>query len=142
MPKDVTQYWIAVASKDHVLRGVEGGFMQANHGKLAPLKRTKPGDWVLFYSPKQSLDGTEKYQAFTALGQIRDEPIYQVTISDNFEPHRRHIAFTAGKDVSILPLIDRLDFIQNKKSWGYTFRFGFFEIDRQAFELIRDEMLI
>ncbi|GAB3754292.1 EVE domain-containing protein [Spirosoma pomorum] len=141
MPKDVAQYWIAVASKDHVLQGIDGEFMQANHGKLAPLKRTKPGDWVLFYSPRQSLNDTGKYQSFTALGQVRDEPIYQVTISDEFKPYRRNIAFSTGKDVSILPLIDRLNFIPNKKSWGYTFRFGFFEIDRQDFEVIRAMML-
>jgi hypothetical protein len=35
------QYWIAVVSKDHVLKGVEGGFAQAGHGKRAPLAKMK-----------------------------------------------------------------------------------------------------
>ena len=32
-------YWIIVAALDHLQRGVEGGFCQANHGKRAPLAR-------------------------------------------------------------------------------------------------------
>jgi hypothetical protein len=123
------------------MRGVAGGFMQANHGKQAPLKRTKPGDWVLFYSPKQALEGTEKCQSFTAIGQIRDEPIYQVAVNDDFVPYRRNVTFYPANDVSILPLIDDLDFMRNKKSWGYTFRFGFFDIGQKDFKLIRDHML-
>ncbi|QDK80281.1 EVE domain-containing protein [Spirosoma sp. KCTC 42546] len=135
------QYWIVVASKDHVLRGVSGGFMQANHGKQAPLKRMKPGDWVIFYSPKQVLEGDQKCQAFTAIGQLIDDTIYQVTVSENFSPFRRNVTFHASSDVSILPLIDELDFISNKKSWGYPFRIGFFEIDKHDFELISNGML-
>ena len=82
------KYWIVVASKDHVMRGVSGGFMQANHGKQAPLKRMTPGDWVIFYSPKQVLENDEKCQAFTAIGQLSDDKIYQVTMSENFAPFR------------------------------------------------------
>lgn len=37
-------YWIVIVSKDHIKRGVEGGFMQANHGKQGPLKRMAVGD--------------------------------------------------------------------------------------------------
>ncbi|RZK52785.1 MAG: EVE domain-containing protein, partial [Pedobacter sp.] len=43
--------------------------------------------------------------------------------------------------LSIIPLIDDLNFIQNKKSWGYPFRFGFFEINQHDFDLISTQML-
>jgi len=135
------QYWISVASKDHVMRGIAGGFMQANHGKKAPLQRMKPNDWVIFYSPKQVLEKDEKCQAFTAIGQVADEEIYQVTITDDFAPFRRNVQFYNCQETSILPLINDLDFIQNKKSWGYPFRVGFFEIGKKDFELIRQQML-
>ena len=136
-----SKYWIAVASKDHVMRGVAGGFIQANHGKQAPLKRMKPGDWVLFYSPKQFLESDTKCQAFTAIGQISDEAIYQVTVTDDFVPFRRNVAFHSSTEVSILPLIEKLEFIPNKKSWGYPFRFGFFEISQPDFDLIQKGMI-
>ncbi|UFH57085.1 EVE domain-containing protein [Spirosoma sp. KNUC1025] len=138
---DPQRYWIAVASKDHVMRGVAGGFMQANHGKKAPLLRIKPNDWVVFYSPKQVLERDEKCQSFTAIGQVRDDDIYQVELADDFAPFRRNVTFFLGKDVSILPLINTLDFIQNKKSWGYPFRVGFFEIGKKDFDLIYKQML-
>jgi len=38
-------------------------------------------------------------------------------------------------------LIDSLGFIKNKKSWGYAFRFGFFEISERYFDLISATML-
>lgn len=37
-------FWIAVASAEHVRRGLAQGFMQVSHGKEAPLKRVRPGE--------------------------------------------------------------------------------------------------
>ena len=45
------RYWIAVVSKEHVMKGVQGGFAQAGHGKSAPLKKMKKDDWLIYYSP-------------------------------------------------------------------------------------------
>jgi hypothetical protein len=137
-----TKYWIAVVSKDHTIRGVEGGFMQACHGKQAPLKRVKKGDWVLFYSPKQSMGKEEKCQSFTAVGQATDEIVYQYQMTESFIPFRRNIKFQECHEASILPLINKLDFITNKKSWGFVFRFGFFEIKENDFNLIISNMTI
>jgi predicted RNA-binding protein len=135
------KYWITVASKDHIALGVAGGFMQANHGKQAALKRMQTDDWVLFYSPKQTMNGTEPCQAFTAIGQVMDEAIYQYKMSEDFMPWRRHIKFYKNTETPIAPLIDELDFITNKKSWGYPFRFGFLEIPERDFERIRQQMI-
>lgn len=115
--------------------------MQANHGKQAPLKRMKPADWVIFYSPKQVLERDEKCQAFTAIGQVSDDTIYQVAVTEDFVPFRRNVTFQTAKETSIVPLINELDFIPNKKSWGYPFRLGFFEIDKHDFDLISQNML-
>ncbi|MEO8074579.1 MAG: hypothetical protein ABI686_15195 [Acidobacteriota bacterium] len=43
-----TKYWIGVASKNHVLRGVKDGVAMLNHGKLAPLKKMKAGDFLVY----------------------------------------------------------------------------------------------
>ena len=64
------KYWIGTVSKEHVLRGAAGGFCQVCHGKAAPLNRMQRVDWLLYYSPKIRLDGHDKLQSFTALGQI------------------------------------------------------------------------
>ena len=53
----VVNYWINTVSRDHVQRGVAGGFTQANHGKPNLLRRMARGDWLVFYSLEfRSLD--------------------------------------------------------------------------------------
>jgi len=49
-----------VASKDHVKNGIAQGIAQACHGKAAPLKRMKKGDFVIYYSGKQTLGKPDK----------------------------------------------------------------------------------
>ena len=63
--------WVSVVSKEHALRGIEGGFMQACHGKAAPLKRMKAGDWFMFYCPATTMGGVIKVQKFLGLGKDR-----------------------------------------------------------------------
>jgi predicted RNA-binding protein len=135
------RYWIVVVSKDHLARGVEGGFMQANHGKEAPLKKLKPGDWVIFYSPKQTYGGKVPLQAFTAIGQVEGDEIYQHKMSDDFVPYRRDANFYKCTETPIEPLIPSLHFIENKNAWGFKFRFGFFEIPEHDFKLIKSTMI-
>jgi len=136
-----TKYWIIVASKDHVKTGIAEGIAQACHGKVAPLKRMKKGDFIIYYSGKQTMGKAEKCQEFTALGEVVDNDIYTFQVSEDFCPSRRKIEFLQTHDVSILSLISNLDFIQNKQSWGYPFRFGFFEIKKHDFDLIAQHML-
>lgn len=135
------KYWVSVASKDHVKTGVAEGIAQACHGKSSPLKRMKKGDFIIYYSGKQTLGKPGKCQEFTALGKVIGDEIYQFRVSEDFFPSRRSIEFFQCDDTSILPLINDLDFIQNKKSWGYPFRVGFFEINRHDFDLISSKML-
>lgn len=135
------KYWIIVASKDHVKTGIAEGIAQACHGKASPLKRMRKDDFILYYSGKQTIGRPEICQKFTAIGKVMDDEIYDFQVSEDFCPSRRNIEFLPGNDVSILPLIPALDFIQNKKSWGYPFRFGFFEINQHDFELISSQML-
>ncbi|MET4138217.1 EVE domain-containing protein [Pedobacter sp. UYP1] len=135
------KYWIIVASKDHVKNGIAEGIAQACHGKVSPLKRMRKDDFILYYSGKRTMGRPEMCQEFTAIGKVMDDEIYQVKVSEDFCPSRRNIEFLPGNDVSILPLIPGLDFIPDKKSWGYPFRFGFFEINQHDFELISSQML-
>jgi hypothetical protein len=135
------KYWIIVASKDHLQRGLAGGFIQANHGKSEPLKRMHPGDWVIYYSPKLEFAKPEKCQSFTAIGQIADDRIYQHDMGGGFVPFRRDVRFLPAQDAPILPLIGALSFIQDKQHWGAPFRFGTLQILEQDFRLIAREML-
>jgi hypothetical protein len=136
------KYWVAVVSKNHLMRGIEGGFIQVNHGKEQPLKKLSARDVVVFYSPKQTFEGNEKLQAFTAISEVADDKVYQHKMSDDFVPYRRNVKFHAGKEAPIQPLIHTLQFIKNKQAWGYAFRFGFFEINKYDYEIIASAMKV
>ena len=135
------KFWIGVASKEHVANGIKLGISQICHGKSAPAKRLQKGDYVIYYSSKVTIEGNEPYQKFTAIGIVMDDEPYQVVMSADFKPFRRNIQYLNAKNLDIKPLIHRLSFIQNKKSWGYVFRYGLLEIDQKSFEIIAQGML-
>ena len=58
--------WINTISRTHVLRGVAGGFTQANHGNPGLLRRLRREDWIAFYSPRTDYPEGEPLRAFTA----------------------------------------------------------------------------
>jgi len=136
----VTRYWVGVVLRDHVQKGVQGGFCQVCHGKKLPLERMKPGDYLVYYSPKQSFGGKEPCQAFTALGRVLERPAYPFALSEDFVPYRRDVEFLETVDAPIAPLLERLEFIPDTQRWGYPFRRGFFEICAADFTLISAAM--
>ena len=69
------RHWVIVVSRDHARRGVDGGFIMANHGKQAPLARMARGDGILIYSPTTPLPNGEPLRAVTFVGEVTgDEP--------------------------------------------------------------------
>jgi hypothetical protein len=136
----MSKCWVNTISRDHVRRGVDGGFTQAGHGKSSGVKRLGTGDWLVFYSPKTSLHDGEPLQAFTALGRVADEDLYQVEMTPGFVAWRRNVEFVECAEVPIRPLIDELTFIRDKQRWGYVFRRGLFEIPCEDLELIKRVM--
>jgi len=137
-----TRFWLCVISKEHALNAKKMGLIAANHGKKAPLQRMKKNDGVVIYSHKMTLDGKEPLQAFSAIGIIKDDEIFQADWN-GFSPFVRKIDFLNHKqDVPIRPLLDNLSFTKGKKSWGFQFRFGCFEIAQSDFELIKTQMTL
>jgi hypothetical protein len=136
-----SRYWVGVVSASHIKSGVKGGFAQLCHGKSAPLKRMHPGDWLIYYSPRMDMAQAEPLQAFTAIGQVADDRIYEFAMSDSFVPFRRNISYLPCKEVKIASLLEQLSFTRGTKNWGYRFRTGHFEIGRDDFLMIAGAML-
>jgi hypothetical protein len=110
--------WVSTISRDHVRDGVAGGFTQAGHGKASGLKRLAAGDSLVFYSPKTSLRDGTPLKAFTAIGRVADDELYQTEMSPGFVPWRRNVEFAHCAETPIAPLIDQLSFIKDKRQWG------------------------
>ncbi len=134
------KFWINTVSRDHVFAGKEGGFIQAGHGRKAPLQRMDQGDMVVFYSPRTSLNNGEKLQQFTAIAEIIGREIYRVSVSESFTPWRRDARYPECREIPIQELLPELNFIKNRKSWGSYFRTGFFEIQADDFYCIARRM--
>ena len=127
----MTGYWVAVASAEHVRRGRTEGFMQVCHGNPASLKRVRPGDHLVYYSPTVTFGGNDRLQAFTAIGVVRDGEPYGADMGQGFHPHRRDVAWAEAVEAPIQPLLETLQFTAGKSNWGYPFRFGLFAIGQE-----------
>ena len=136
------RYWVNTVSRSHVQNGVAGGFTQADHGKDSRLKRLSMGDGIVFYSPRTDMRAGDPVQSFTAIGEVVDEAPYQVEMTPEFHPWRRRVKFQSAAEAKIQPLIENLEFIRNKKSWGVVFRRGFFEIGEKDFQAIARAMSV
>lgn len=134
--------WIAVASAEHVRHGRAQSFMQVCHGKAAPLRRLKPNDRIVYYSPTMTFGGKDKLQSFTAIGQIKENEPYQVDMGNGFCPFRRDVYWFKSEETGITPLLNQLDFTKNKKNWGYQFRFGLLEISEHDMQQISIAMCV
>lgn len=135
-------YWVGVASHDHVLGAVQGGFCQLGHGKEALVRRLKAGDLIVFYSPRESMGSGAVLQAFTAAGRILDEVPYEAEQSAGFCPYRRRTKFFKSRPAPVRPLLQELTFTQGKESWGLAFRSGAFRINEDDFQRIAKAMSI
>ncbi|PJK10399.1 EVE domain-containing protein [Lysobacteraceae bacterium NML95-0200] len=132
------RYWLGVVSREHVLRGVAGGFCQLCHGKAAPLQRMQPGDWLLYYSPTRRLGEAQKYQAFTAVGRITGAHAYRFPMAEDFIPWRRDVDYLAIRRECPITVA------RQHPEWpSYTrqLRYGHFEISAGFAQFVQAQML-
>ncbi|HJV47688.1 MAG TPA: EVE domain-containing protein [Geothrix sp.] len=134
------QTWIAVASAEHVRLGRAQGFMQVCHGKEGPLRRMRPGDVVIYYSPSERMGGGARIQAFTAIGRVKEGDPYAVQMGAEFRPFRKEVAWMPASETPIVPLLPRLSFTAGQRNWGAKFRFGVFKVDAEDGHLIAGAM--
>ena len=119
----MTTYWLGVAAKQHVAAGVQGGYAQLGHGKHAAVASLQLGDWLIYYAPRETLDGGDAVQAFVAAGRVFSGAPYQVDVGSGFRPHRVDVAYEAGQPAAVRPLLSKLDLTRDLGShWGAAFR--------------------
>ena len=139
-PNTTGRDWIAVASAEHVAIGRRLSYMQVGHGKQAPLKRLHAGDRVAYYSPVRVFGTKQVCQAFTAVGVVRDDRIYQADMGGGFEPYRRDVDWLDAHEAPIRPLLDTLSFSRGKPNWGAALRFGLLAVTPADLQAIAQAM--
>ena len=134
------KYWVVTASADHAARGRSLGIVQACHGKAAPLRRMRPGDGVVIYSPRERMNGGAAVQAFTALGRVAGPEVWQVEMAPGFCPWRRAVDWQAAPWAPIRPLLPELELTRGEAAWGMAFRFGLRALSQGDFARIASAM--
>ena len=141
----MTRNWLAVASADHVHIGLQAGFMQVSHGKISPLRRIRPGDRVVYYSPNQHYSPSharrelDRLQAFTAIGTVKPGDPYRAEMAAGFQPFRRDVAWHEATPMPLAELHTRLAFTR-ERNWGYRLRQGLVEISADDMTTIAEAM--
>lgn len=131
--------WLGIVSRDHVLRGVEKGIAQIGHGKATGLRRMSAGDGFVYYSPRAAYPKGAPVKAFTAIGRVADDEVWQADEGE-FKPWRRRIDYEpAAVQVPIADLKGRLD-LTARPNWGYALRRGLIELTTKDFALIHAAM--
>ncbi|MBP0723773.1 EVE domain-containing protein [Bacillus sp. RG28] len=134
------KFWIGVVSEEHVKLGVKGGYAQLCHGKCAPLKKMKEEDWLIYYSPKTAYPEGKPLQSFTAIGKVKNGIAYQFEMSPNFIPYRIDIEYYDCQNTSLASVKSKLLFTKNNPNIGLLFRRGHFEIQKEDFITIVNDM--
>ena len=120
------RYWVIVVSRDHARRGVNDGFIMANHGKRAPLQRMSRGDGILIYSPTTTYPRGEPLRAVTMVGEVTgDAPEPSEVIVGGF---RRAASLREIEPLALGRVSDHLSVAR--------IRFGSFELDAADAEAI------
>lgn len=128
------KHWLGVVSRSHVERAVGGGFAQLCHGRAAPLRRMAAGDWLVYYSATAEMGGGERVQAFTALGQLVDERVYEVDVGDG-RACRRNVRYESVGQVPLASLAAELHLTAHPH-WGFALRRGHLPLDAHDFAII------
>jgi hypothetical protein len=131
--------WLGVVYRNHVQRGVGLGIVQTNHGAKAGLARMLPGEWFVYYSPKTAYPDGDPLKAFTAIGRITDDELFQVS-ERGFEPWRRRVSYEQAHEVPIAEFGGALE-LTSGANWGYQLRRGLLPLSDGDLELIKRAML-
>ncbi|GAB1640060.1 EVE domain-containing protein [Krasilnikovia sp. MM14-A1259] len=130
-------HWLGVVCRDHVRRGTQLGIAQLGHGKRDGLARLAAGDWLVYYSPRTSLRGGVPLQAFTAIGVVADDEIWQAD-EGTFHPWRRRVNYLPG---AIETPIRTLGLgLTAQPGWGTQLRRGLVRLTDDDFRRIHTAM--
>ncbi|TFD17153.1 EVE domain-containing protein [Cryobacterium sp. TMT2-23] len=136
------RYWLGVASREHVLRAVSVGLVQARHSARAALEDMGESDGMVYYSPKTDLGG-DRLREFTAIGRIAPGLVHQgeSAAPTSYRPWRRRVDYDPDAiATSIRPLLSVLEFTRDDPNWGYRLRRGLLQLSRHDYDVIRRQM--
>lgn len=142
------RYFLLTASKDHIETGIKHGFIQQKRPHR--IEKIKKNDLIVCYASKTTYLSNSPCRKIVAVCRAVEDEFETLTGSQMSKSigseetacssntyFRRRVEFLPMKeDIDIAPLIPKLSFIHNKKSWGFYFMSGFRELSKADFDAI------
>jgi hypothetical protein len=123
--------WIAVASTAHVRIGRGQGFMQVNQAAL--LKRMTPGSRGAYDSPIITYGGSDRLQAFAALGVVKARGSFPCDM-DGFHSFRREVQWLETNRRTDPAIARAYGVFDRRTELGEKFRYGLLLDQRALYE--------
>ena len=79
-------------------------------------------------------------QAFVSIGIVLPGAPYAFDMGGGFVPSRRDVAYVPAREAAIAPLLDDLEFVDDRHRWGSKFRFGLSAVSDHDMRLIAQAM--
>jgi hypothetical protein len=88
----------------------------------------------------RTFGGKDRLAAFTSIGTIKNDNVYQADMGGGFHPFRRDVTYLDANAAPIGPLLEALDLTRGNRNWGARFRFGLVPITPGDFQRIATAM--
>lgn len=137
----MARYFLAVATRGHVLTGVSADFCTGGSGKSALFSQLAEGDWLVYYSPKELHRERTPCRRFTAIGRVAAGRVSAAGASEGLSGPHRPFRYFRCHPVLAAPLVRSLSFVRNKKRWEPSLCRGLVEVRREYFAVIAQAML-
>lgn len=129
-------HWIAVISRAHARIAAASGFLQVCHGKAGPLRRTRAGDEVFIYCPREGMGAGEVLKRVEFRCTFDDDRVYSVEQAPGFTPFRKDVSFDESFQGLAIHDVAGLELTADPH-WGMLARRGFFDISAHDAQLLR-----
>ncbi|MCS6761860.1 MAG: EVE domain-containing protein [Candidatus Devosia symbiotica] len=134
------RYWIGLAARAHVMVEQTNGFVMVAHGSHSAVLRLQPGDWFVYYAPRQTFGGKKAVRRFVPIGQIANGKPMQRQMTVDVTGWFRATYYQATQEADIYPLLDQFGFVTERTHWSMYFRKLLFKVDIADFSLIAAAM--
>ena len=134
-------YWIFPITQDSLYVSLDKEIVGTRSKNRKRVENWEIGDLIIFYVSREEYHSMNPVREFQALVECISHPfesnqkIWSHIGGDVF-PTRVRIRVVNKKKCKIMPLIERLSFIKNKKNWGSAFFSGIRKISQNDFNLI------
>lgn len=148
------KYYLLTASRDHIETGIQGGFIQQRQPHR--LEKMRKDDKLVLYASKETFGATKQCRKLLGIATATDDECDRLSYKDMTESlgikteeeasamcsstlvyFRKKMQFQVlPEPADIRPLLPKLEFVKNKKSWGFYFMSGFREIAKEDYNIV------